>query len=235
MTSENRATSCDKNIRLNYYECLAKVILEDRMKDEYDCLLLRDKPDLHDIVMDIGVEVTCCISQKRQELVSYWTKAARAKTQEKKDACTNRIKQLGAEYSDNIPFWRCLYKYEPKVNDTLDSFFHSVEVKVFKLNKNDYADFCRYELFVHSEILEIDSFVLRGALNKVIGLNAGANKKYSRIYLLGMNSLYIFDLDKKNYTVINYTSAEQAQWATAAENIMNREAALRNKEKEEEL
>lgn len=204
---------------LNYYECLAKIILETQFPDEYCVLHLRDKPDLHDPYYDIGVEVTCCILPKRQELVSNWSNASAGKGKTK-EIYINKIKQFGVEYNDNIPFWRCLYEYRNGMEDnSIDLFYNAFDVKLKKLNKRNYAPFKRYDLFVHSDLIIKES--PETIIEHLIVMNNNYILTYSTVYLLSLDKLYIFDLIHHGYMETEYTSAEQAQWAIVAEKIVN--------------
>lgn len=44
--------------KLDYYECYAKIVLEDLFPVFISELLLKDKPDLQDIRSQVGIEVT---------------------------------------------------------------------------------------------------------------------------------------------------------------------------------
>lgn len=56
------------NTIYNYDECFAKLLLEQQFPDIFKDLELIDKPDLQNIKLDLGIEVTTAIEQNDLEL-----------------------------------------------------------------------------------------------------------------------------------------------------------------------
>lgn len=59
--------------RFDYYECYAKIALENLFLNQFN-LELKDRPDLQDQLAGIGIEVTQGIDPKQQGIESLFTK-----------------------------------------------------------------------------------------------------------------------------------------------------------------
>lgn len=59
--------------RFYYYECYAKIALENLFPNQFN-LELKYRPDLQAQLVDIGIEVTQGIDPKQQEIESFFTK-----------------------------------------------------------------------------------------------------------------------------------------------------------------
>ena len=60
--------------KVDYYECLAKLILEKMFPNEFENLEILDKPDLQDDKNGIGVEVTIARNKVQEENESLYAK-----------------------------------------------------------------------------------------------------------------------------------------------------------------
>ena len=89
--------------KLDYYECYAKIVLEDLFPDRYFNLILADKPDLQGY--DVGIEVTKANGKNREELEGCWVTANNCSNWAKACRCVDRMKQLGAEYNRAVQSW----------------------------------------------------------------------------------------------------------------------------------
>lgn len=90
--------------KLNYYECYAKVILENLFPDEYKDLKIADKPDLVNETTKVGIEVTSAIPQKHREAVQLWSMIPYV-SPEQAEHDKERMKQLGVEYQGGVQAW----------------------------------------------------------------------------------------------------------------------------------
>ena len=80
--------------RLDYHECLAKIVLEALFPNVFMDLELKDKPDLHNIEMKTGIEVTRAFNQKQERNENLFTKIAYGKIRDKEKA----IEEINSSY-----------------------------------------------------------------------------------------------------------------------------------------
>lgn len=60
--------------KIDYYESLAKVVLEKLLPDEFEKLEIKDKPDLQNTKKNIGIEVTRAIDSVQEKNESLYSK-----------------------------------------------------------------------------------------------------------------------------------------------------------------
>lgn len=61
------------NTKYDWHECFAKIMLEYVLPKEFHELKIKDKPDLQNILLDIGIEVTTAVDEKDLEMDSLFT------------------------------------------------------------------------------------------------------------------------------------------------------------------
>lgn len=184
--------------RLDYYECLAKLVLEELFPDQYHNLDLKDKPDLQG--ENVGIEVTIANDPKWQELVSNWVKANHCKNKNDYLRHVGRMRQLGVEYTGGVQVW-------PAQRPTFDFIRQSVEKKIQKLKKGEYKYFTRYELFIFTDTYFFDCITEEA---KCYLFNGSVNDYYKTIYILSEeNELHIFRVETGKYEIIIIDNTEQ--------------------------
>lgn len=184
--------------KLKYDECFAKLILEEYFSDRYGDLQLQDKPDLFDRKNNIGIEVVRAVDKDRNEAMMLWTKMPEKNSQQQKRAI-ERMEQLGEEYQGGFQCWSSMeYPYELS-RSPLQLFVKALAKKVNLLNKNQYKECDRYDLFVNSE-LYIQHELLSELFEQIKGVNNKA-KKFSFVYLYGQQTIVEFDFIHNKYSV----------------------------------
>ena len=63
-----------EHTKLDYYECYAKIVLEEMFPERFSDLIIIDKPDLQNEQLDIGVEVTSSVNAKQKEVEALYVK-----------------------------------------------------------------------------------------------------------------------------------------------------------------
>lgn len=181
-----------------YDECFAKLILEEYFSDRYGDLQLQDKPDLFDRKNNIGIEVVRAVDKDRNEAMMLWVKMPEKNPQQQKRAI-ERMEQLGEEYQGGFQCWSSVeYPYELS-RSPLQLFVKALAKKVNLLNKNQYKECDRYDLFVNSE-LYIQHELLSELFEQIKGVNNKA-KKFSFVYLYGQQTIVEFDFIHNKYSV----------------------------------
>ena len=208
-----------RHTRLDYDECYAKLVLEKFFPDEYKNLELSDRPDLRDAKHNIGIEVTSAIPQKKQEAVMlaceipYLPEEGQKKRIEYLKRKGYNYTKYGMSHPGRSYTWVGLG--HPPIEITFCSdFLHAVTKKIEKLNQGKYAVLKQCNLFVKSELYVEDwmpAKILEWLLSK-----SNREKRYSVIYLLALNGLFWFDIERQVFGMLEtgpklYGLGEQAR------------------------
>lgn len=185
--------------RINYYECCAKLILEEVFPERYSELKLDDAPDIQGC--DVGIEVTIGNNQKKMEALNNWVKANACEDDKKRKKYTERMAQLGVKYTGGVQGW-------PLETPSFKETKNAVNGKIKKLQNGGYKEFPRYELFVFTDTWYHDT-IIRTA--KEHFFEESVCDWFKTIYVFSMETdLHIFETDIKEHTVINIETSEQS-------------------------
>ena len=69
-----------RHTRYSWEECYAKVVLEEFFKEKFKDLNIKDKPDLQNEVMSIGIECTVSIDKESIEAENLYSKLTYGKS-----------------------------------------------------------------------------------------------------------------------------------------------------------
>lgn len=192
--------------KLNYDECYAKIILEMFLPGIYSNLQLSDKPDLRDVGKNTGVEVTSAIPRREQEALSLACEIPylEEKAQNKRISYLKKIGYSYSKYGMTHPprgyMW--IGWDNPDVEITFcKDFLDAVKAKIEKLNSGKYELLKQYDLFVISE-LYIEDWMPECLLEKLISYKS-EKLNYSRVYLLALNGLFVFELNTNKWWAID--------------------------------
>lgn len=203
--------------KLDYYECYAKVILEDLFADRYGVLDILDKPDLQNNEKDIGIEVTSADSPERREAVKLWYTMPYV-SKEKQKSNKERMEQLGMEYQGGLQVWPTVSYSDSEIEGyPIEYFLKAVNKKIKKLNGEGYKSFTSYDLFVYSEIYVSKSLLLQ-VKEKLKVMNA-ADKKFTKIYLCAQEKFISFDMQVGTFN-IDYIDDNQYGYAIKAREMV---------------
>lgn len=205
---------------LDYEECYAKVILESLFLDEYKDLKIVDKPDLINETTKVGIEVTSAIPQKHREAVRLWSMIPYVSPQQADDD-KERMKQLGVEYQVGVQAWQSQsYSASDILKTPLLDVVSAFQNKIEKLNKGQYQQLQRYDLFIHSEVW-LDSGRASEMLQVLAEKNVG-NLVYTSVFLTTSIDFFRFDLLKGDYLVTPYDlyHNKQFDWAMKARQMV---------------
>lgn len=206
-------TPLPKHTKLDYYECYAKIALSQLLSQDYENLIIKDKPDLQFPDESSGIEVTQAIDPDQQTAERLYTDIQYGRVR-KKEGAINKIQKCGCKYENGILFGKT-------GTDSFDLILSAVKTKLEKINQGVYAYLCHYDLFVFSDIYA-DNIMLKGALQSMLALSSGYKVIFETIIILVPGSLYIFDLFSKQTKVIDYPNELQYEIACQAREMVEK-------------
>lgn len=195
--------------KLDYWECYAKIVLEEQFPEKFTNLILADKPDLQDNNRSIGVEVTRAENPKQIEAESLYS-TLHYKNEKKKAYDIDRIEKLGARVHDG-------FMMGITSNVSFEYINSAIDVKCKTLLKGGYKEFDEYHLFLFSPICAVD-YMLQKELEYLIVEDIG--KFYRMIYVLVPGGMYCFDLTTNEYKVFDIDYNMQHMQATKARQMV---------------
>ena len=195
--------------KLDYYECYAKIVLEDLFPVFISELLLKDKPDLQDILSQVGNEVTVAeISENIEAQRLYSTLHAVDDVTQSRNI--ERMEQCGATYKSGILFG-------PNGSDEFILINRAIDSKIEKLQKGEYGKFSEYHLFIFSSILASET-MLNDELEYLEQREIA--DYFKKIYIQIPGELLYFDLIKSTYEVFSVYTNKQFDWAIKARQMV---------------
>lgn len=195
--------------KLDYYECYAKIVLEDLFPVFISELLLKDKPDLQDIRSQVGIEVTIAeISETIEAQRLYSTLHAVDDVTQSRNI--ERMEQCGATYKSGILFG-------PNGSDEFILINRAIDSKIEKLQKGEYGKFSEYHLFIFSSILASET-MLNDELEYLEQREIA--DYFKKIYIQIPGELLYFDLIKSTYEVFSVDTNKQFDWAIKARHMV---------------
>lgn len=195
--------------KLDYWECYAKIVLEELLPEKFTNLILADKPDLRDNNRSIGVEVTRAENPKQIEAESLYS-TLHYKNEKKKANDIERIEKLGAKVHDG-------FMMGIKGTDSFERINDTINTKCKTLSKGGYKAFDEYHLFMFSSLYAVD-YMFQEELEYLIAEDIG--KLYRMIYVLVPDGMYCFDLMAKEYKVFDIDFNMQHKQATKARQMV---------------
>lgn len=205
----------DKNIplpphtKLDYWECYAKIVLEELFPEKFCNLLLADKPDLQDSNGYVGIEVTRAENPKQLEAESIYSNLP-YKDENQRACDIKRIEKIGAKVHE-------FFMMGIKGTDSFERINAAISAKCKTISKGGYEPFEEYHLFVFSSIYAVD-YMLKEELECLIAEDI--DKFYRVIYVLVPGGMYCFYLITKEYRVFDIDSNMQHKQATKARQMV---------------
>jgi len=206
----------------NYYECYAKVLLEEIYPNIYYNLEIKDKPDLQNTQSSLGVEVTTCIEQNLLEAQQNWLIALRSSDKNKTEKAIERMNQLGYTFTGGLQCWSLNknYTYEDLFGDPeFDRIYKMTNEKFMKLNNTGYQLLDKIDLFIHSEI-----YIPQNKYNDILThlKEINVDKRYFQYIFITTsdNQLFLFDMIENRCIVKSYDE-QQFAYSKQAAQMMN--------------
>ncbi len=170
---------------LDYYECYAKVVLEEMFPNQFSDLAILDKPDLQNENFSVGIEVTSSINPKQQEAEALYVKWSYEDNGNKKKQ-ERQIEKCGARLNNGI---LCGISG----HDNFNRIYVELKNKIGKLFQ--YKTFDKQFLFIFSDIYAT-SDMRKKALEEMKFICNLLSNKFDEIFILVPGAIYVFDLIK---------------------------------------
>lgn len=198
--------------KLDFYECYAKIVLEEMFPEQFSDLIISDKPDLQNAKLNIGIEVTSSENSKQKEaeaLCTIWY----YQDNNRKEKIRKQIEKCGAKLIvgglSGIPD-----------QDNFERIYKTLNEKVEKLEK--YKAFWKQYLFIFST-LYTTPIMREEALCEMCRICESASSKFNGIYVLVPGAIYIFDLANNKTYEKEITSDRQQFQAQRAREMVEQE------------
>ncbi len=173
----------------DYYECYAKVVLEDLCPKEFVNLEIKDKPDLQMKDGKYGIEVTNSVDEKQLNAEGLYTKISNNNARNKKGAL-EEIKKCGCKLEGGI------LSGKPGT-DSFGLILSHFDDKLDKLNK-DYKFFERNCLFIFSDISADDRMIME-AIQDMQQRQINMERQFNEVFVLVPGYSYRLNLDIGSY------------------------------------
>lgn len=203
----NKIIDTDKPLPSNtiykWHECFAKVMLEYVLSNDFNNLEIKDKPDLQNIQLNLGIEITTAEEQQDLEMEKLYTSIEYNLIRDKQKA-KNKIEKLGGYISNGILVHPVRYR-------CLDNIKNSIFKKLKKLNGKN------YKIFEHNYIFITESDIIlkeecNDLLKEYIKFQNNFSIKFEKVYIYQYGgNLFEFDLINRNYNIYTLSSKETQQ------------------------
>lgn len=186
--------------KLDYYECYAKIVIEEMFPDQFSDLAIPDKPDLQNEKLNIGIEVTSSENASQKEVEALYIKWY-YQSNDEKEKTREQIENCGAKLINGV-----LAGISDQ--DNFNRIYDTLNIKVKKLR--EYKSFGKQYLFAFSTIYAT-SAMREEALSEMQRICNSASPKFNGIYVLVPGAIYVFDLDN-NITYENEITRDRQQF-----------------------
>lgn len=199
-----------RHTKYSWEECYAKVVLEEFFKEKFKDLNIKDKPDLQNKVLSIGIECTVSIDKESIEAENLYSELTYGKSKNP-DKCKERIKRLGGNITE--------YSMFESSTVSLKSILGAVKTKLKKLNGNGYKIFEKNYLLIR-DCIYIPNQQIKGLQYSIGLIQSKYPVEFDKIYIL-LNSKLI-ELNMIDYTnkCIEFDSNTQYELAEKARNVV---------------
>lgn len=201
-----------KHPGLDYYECYAKVVLEELFPTEFVDLEIKDKPDLQTNDGEYGIEVTRAIDSDSIRADELYTDISYNRARNKKGAI-EEIKKCGCKLQDGVLTGK-------PGTDSFDLILESFENKLNKLQKG-YKEYRKNCLFIFSYIYANDRMI-NEAIQIMKQKQIDSEKKFYKVFILVPGYCYCLDLATFCYEIYRIESKDQYNQADKAREIVEK-------------
>ena len=189
-----------------FFERYAMVSLATLLGEHYAHLVNRDRPDLQDEDLGIGIEVTRAIRENKNVANALVNEMAGEDIKEVNAEDLRHINQSGYAYGlgdgsiigrNEYEFWSLALPLK-----------RILEIKMNKVNDGFYGDFDEFGLFVFTkEDLDIDQ--IKQTIAFMMEKQAYQNRLYSRLFLSQIQTLFDCDLETGRYRKIKISEEQR--------------------------
>ena len=200
-----------KHTKFDYYECYAKVVLEELYPEEFKNLEIKDKPDLQMKYGGVGVEVTNSVDKDQLKAEGLYI-----------DIEYNRVRNA-TKAVEEIKKCGCNLKNGILIGKTSSSSFKLIleafDKKLEKLNSGNYRYFDKNYLFVFSDIHVNDRMVME-AIQDMRQKQISIKRQYNKVFVLVPGYFYSLNLHIGSYEKIRIDFRLQGVQADRARELV---------------
>ena len=192
-----------------FFERYAMVSLATLLGEHYAHLVNRDRPDLQDEDLSLGIEVTRAIRENKNVANALVNEMAGEDVKEVNDEDLRHINQSGYAYGlgdgsiigrNEYEFWSLALPLK-----------RILEIKMDKVNNGFYGDFNEFDLFVFTkEDLDLDQ--IKQTIAFMMEKQAFQNRLYSRLFISQIQTLFDCDLETGQYKKYKVSRDQRRQF-----------------------
>lgn len=189
-----------------FFERYAMVSLATLLGEHYVHLVNRDRLDLQDEELSIGIEVTRAIRENKNVANALVNEMAGKAIKEVNAEDLLHINQSGYAYGlgDGSIMGRNEYEYWSLALPLR----RILEIKMNKVNDGFYGDFHEFDLFVFTKE-DLDIGQIKQTIAFMMEKQAYQNRFYSRLFLSQIQTLFDCDLETGRYRKINISQTQR--------------------------
>ena len=192
-----------------FFERYAMVSLATLLGEHYAHLVNRDRPDLQDEDLSLGIEVTRAIRENKNVANALVNEMAGEDVKEVNAEDLRHINQSGYAYGlgDGTIIGRNEYEFWSLALPLK----RILEIKMDKVNNGFYGDFHEFGLFVFTkEDLDLDQ--IKQTIAFMMEKQAYQNRLYSRLFISQIQTLFDCDLETGQYKKYKVSRDQRRQF-----------------------
>ena len=192
-----------------FFERYAMVSLSALLGGHYTNLVNRDRPDLQDEELSLGIEVTRAIRENKNVANALVNEMAGEAVKEVNADDLLHINQSGYAYGlgDGSLIGRNEYEYWSLALPLM----RILEIKMDKVNNGFYGDFNEFDLFVFTKE-DLDLNQVKQTIAFMMEKQAYQNRFYSRLFISQIQTLFDCDLFTGRYRKFNVSQVQRRQF-----------------------
>ena len=189
-----------------FFERYAMVSLHTLLGEHYAHLVNRDRPDLQDDTLGIGIEVTRAIVENKNVANALVNEMAGEVVKEVNADDLQKIRQSGYAYGlgdgdiigrIEFDFWAMALPLK-----------RILEIKMDKVNDGFYGDFREFGLFVFTKE-DLDYEQIKQTVSFMMEKQSYQSRLYSRLFISQIQSLFDCDLETGRFRKIKVSKAQR--------------------------
>ena len=198
----------------NFFERYARISLIDLVDDNFISLKNCDRPDLQDGEHGIGIEVTRAIRENKDVANALINEMAGRPVMEVSEDDWIDMTKYGYGYGIHDSF---IGKIEYDYWAAALPLRRIIENKISKVSNGFYGDFPVFGLYIFSKENLTDDMV-RSTMSFTKDLQKLNEKRYSYMYISQIQELFICDLDKSSFSMVEITKKQRRKFYREAIN-----------------
>jgi hypothetical protein len=198
--SESRKPKFDTN----FFERYARISLADLVDKRFTGLKNDDRPDLQDVELGIGIEVTRAIRENKEVAHALINEIAGRPVMEVSEDEWIDVTRYGYGYGihDHL-----IGKIEYEYWSAALPLKRVIGNKVRKVANGFYGDFAEYGLYVFSKE-NLTKRTVNSTISYMMELQRVNEKKYTRMYILQIHEMFVCNLENASFDTITITKEQ---------------------------